>query len=849
MSVTDDVWVPSACNLCYNQCGILVHRVDGVVVKIEGNPDNPMGMGRLCPRGLAGIQLLYDPHRVNYPLKRTNPEKGLGKDPGWQRISWDEALDTISEKLRQIRRNDPRKLLCCLSPVLITPITFGPFYGAFGTRQLFISNGHHCGNAEHILARTLYASTTVNPDLQHCDYVMLFGVQMGFASYYALSTMAQRMGDAHIRGMRVTVADPFLSPAAEKADTWLPLKPGSDGALALAMLNLLLNEYGLYDREYLAGHTDAPYLVAPDGDYLRDPGSGKPMIWDLASGCTRTFDDEELQQPAIEGTHTVNEQPCRPVLELLKERVAPWTPEAAAEATTLPPDLIRRVAREFGEAARIGSTITIDGRELPLRPVAAVYFKGANGHDNAWGTALAIDLLNEVVGANNTPGGLLGCNPVAFGYPETGALKWAPWANEDGLLACDVMAANMLAPWPAEPQSPTLYNLADMIGWPLTTCMTPLVAAERDRWQLGYEPEMLINYGSNLLWSVANSEISEKAFKDCFVVSFNIFLDESAEALSDIVLPDTCYLERLEPMLSFMYRHHFPVGMGEWSCMVRQPIVPPAYERRSASEVMLDLARRVGVEADTNTYMNFLFALKPPYSLDRETSYTMEEIADRVYKCWFGPDRGLAYIREHGVIKWPKQVDEVYWRSGVKARVPLYYPWVPRYAEKVAAIAAEKGIDDLDTSVFVPLPDWRPCQALRPRDGYDLQAIYYRVPWHTFSFTYENPWLDEVSRVEPYSYFISINTQTAKRKGLHDGDLVWVESADAGRIQGRLRLTEGVHPDVIAVANNGGHKAMGMPIARGRGVHFNDLLAFDLQHTDMVSLSIECDARVKVYRA
>ena len=82
----DDAWIPSACGMCYNQCGIRGHRVDGTLIKIEGNPDNPIGRGRLCARGLAGIQLLYDPHRVNYPLRRTNPEKGIGVDPQGEKI-------------------------------------------------------------------------------------------------------------------------------------------------------------------------------------------------------------------------------------------------------------------------------------------------------------------------------------------------------------------------------------------------------------------------------------------------------------------------------------------------------------------------------------------------------------------------------------------------------------------------------------------------------------------------------------------------------------------------------------------------------------------------------------------
>ena len=109
----DDVWIPSVCGMCPDGCGILVHRVDGVVTKIEGNPQSPLGEGRLCARGLAGIQLLYDPYRLNQPLKRGNPEKGIGVDPRWQPISWDEALEAVVERLKQVRAEDPRRLLFC----------------------------------------------------------------------------------------------------------------------------------------------------------------------------------------------------------------------------------------------------------------------------------------------------------------------------------------------------------------------------------------------------------------------------------------------------------------------------------------------------------------------------------------------------------------------------------------------------------------------------------------------------------------------------------------------------------------------------------------------------------------
>src|SRR3989304_5082781 len=107
----DDAWIPSSCALCYGNCSMLAHRVDGTVVKIEGNPESVVGKGRLCAKGVSGIMSHYDPNRLTKPLKRTNPKKGLDQDPGWKEIGWDEALDEIAAVLRRVRAEDPRKLV------------------------------------------------------------------------------------------------------------------------------------------------------------------------------------------------------------------------------------------------------------------------------------------------------------------------------------------------------------------------------------------------------------------------------------------------------------------------------------------------------------------------------------------------------------------------------------------------------------------------------------------------------------------------------------------------------------------------------------------------------------------
>ncbi|MCK4775181.1 MAG: molybdopterin-dependent oxidoreductase, partial [Candidatus Krumholzibacteria bacterium] len=123
--VEEDVWIPTSCGQCYCMCGITARRQNGVITEIAGNPDAPTGRGHICAKGLAAPQLLYDPYRVNYPLKRTNPEKGLDIDPKWERISWDEALETIVKKLQECKELDPRGAFFQATTTQASEIRFG----------------------------------------------------------------------------------------------------------------------------------------------------------------------------------------------------------------------------------------------------------------------------------------------------------------------------------------------------------------------------------------------------------------------------------------------------------------------------------------------------------------------------------------------------------------------------------------------------------------------------------------------------------------------------------------------------------------------------------------------------
>jgi len=142
-------WIPSTCKMCLHSCNLLVHVTEeGIVNKIEGNPTSVSNKGALCPKGNCGIMRLYDPQRVKTPLKRTNPKKGPGEDPGWVPISWDEAFDTVCKELKQTLDDDPRKLLPAINDfqklfLWAWPAAFG------GNANYFTVVGTQCGGAYH----------------------------------------------------------------------------------------------------------------------------------------------------------------------------------------------------------------------------------------------------------------------------------------------------------------------------------------------------------------------------------------------------------------------------------------------------------------------------------------------------------------------------------------------------------------------------------------------------------------------------------------------------------------------------------------------------------------------------
>jgi anaerobic selenocysteine-containing dehydrogenase len=244
-------WIASTCQGCTQWCAIQIFVQEGRAVRVRGNPLSKTNHGYCCPRGHLIPQQVYDPDRVKVPMKRTNPAKGRGVDPRWVPISWDEALDTVAEKMIALRRNDEAHKLVYIRG-RYSPTSTGLLYGTlpriYGTTNYF-SHSAICAEAEKMgpgLTQGFFGYRDY--DLEKTDCLVLWGTDP-LASNRMVPNTIRRFHEIAARGTVIAV-DPRLSNVAAKAHEWLPVKPGTDGALAGAMAHVLLVE-GLWSRAFV----------------------------------------------------------------------------------------------------------------------------------------------------------------------------------------------------------------------------------------------------------------------------------------------------------------------------------------------------------------------------------------------------------------------------------------------------------------------------------------------------------------------------------------------------------------------------------------------------------------------
>ena len=331
---------------CTESCGILAHVKDGVLTKVEP-ADYPDPKYRYaCRKALCSPKLVYHPDRLKYPLKRAG-ERGEGK---WQRISWDEALDTIASRLKDIAaRYGPESVayLCGGFGVPTGARFIGRRFasvtgGTWVTEYGFMTAAQCCADVLNFGKNWSVPYLELHDDPRLC---VLWG---GNSVETFPQRYRQRTRPAREKGAKMVVINPLFNATAAKADEWIPIRPGTDAALALGMINVIMSE-GLCDEAFITDHTVGPFLVRGDnGLFLREENipSGKYIIWDTKTNKPQTYDTPGVA-PALRGSYRVDGMECKPALQLLAELAEQYPLEKTAEITEVAPDVIRRLALDY----------------------------------------------------------------------------------------------------------------------------------------------------------------------------------------------------------------------------------------------------------------------------------------------------------------------------------------------------------------------------------------------------------------------------------------------------------------------------------------------------------------------
>ncbi len=240
--------VPTFCDVCFWKCNAIATVRDGRLWKIEGHPDDPLSRGRLCPRGTGGVGAHFDSDRLAAPLLRT---KGRGREQ-WTAVTWDEALGYVAEKLQKIKAEHGPEALAYFSHGI-----GGSFLRhtlkAYGTPNLAAPSFAQCRGPRDVGFTLTFGEDVGSPertDIAGARCLVLVGSHLGENMH---NSQVQEFADALRAGASLIVVDPRFSVAASKAKHYLPIRPGTDLALLLAWMNVLVTEK-LYDQEYVQAH-------------------------------------------------------------------------------------------------------------------------------------------------------------------------------------------------------------------------------------------------------------------------------------------------------------------------------------------------------------------------------------------------------------------------------------------------------------------------------------------------------------------------------------------------------------------------------------------------------------------
>jgi thiosulfate reductase/polysulfide reductase chain A len=662
LDANGDGYIPTMCEMCVWRCGVLAKVEEGRVVKLEGNPAHLHSRGKLCARGQSGLMNTYDPDRVLTPLIRLG-QRGEGK---FRKASWDEALDYVAKNMLKIKDNYGPEAMVFSSTHNLSQVQFENLLYAFGSPN-YGTQRSLCFNAMITAFLLTYGIEEPSRNYDNVEFILMVGRNM----MEAISTSeTSELSDALSRGAKLVYLDPRFTKTASKATEWIPIRPGTDAAFLLAMINVIVSNE-LADCDFVK-----QYVV----------------------GC----DD-------------------------IVEVMSAYTPQWAETITGVPASTIDRIAREYAAAQK--------------NALAHPGWRTSN-FINSFQTERAIATLNALSGNVLTPGGCLSAD-----LSDEGAGLGVPSQ-------------------PAYPRVSALRLDGALWKYPLVPLKLGVFQELRDAIITGepYQAHGWFISRQNPVQSLPDRSRTLQAFaKMDFIATVDIIMNDTAW-YSDVVLPEASYLERYDPML--------PVGD---KAFLRQPVIEPQGEAKSALWIYKQLGERLGL-GDYFQYTD-------------EEDYINQQLAPLGVS--------LDEVKGRGYAEMPPSEDD--------GEIVFNTP-----SGKIEVYS-----DTLAKAGFSPWPTWEEPPQPKPDEFYLLTG---KVGQHTQFGTQNNQLLHKYEDAPR----LWMHPDPAAARGLKDWDMVQVTSP-VGKVKVLLQVTHAIRPDCVYMTPGYGHQSKGLRTAFGVGGSDSDL--------------------------
>ena len=733
--------IPGYCALCWSSCGCISVVENGRLTKVIPDRTHPTGQA-LCGKGQAAPELVYSKARIKYPLKRTQPKDSL--DPGWVRISWDEALDTTANNLKRMsKEKGPESVAFSITTSAGTAMQDGyPWVErlrqAFGTPNA-IASIENCDFAKDFVYPHTFGVPMPMSDLDNTDCIILWGHNPG-TSWLAHAT---RVAKARARGSKLIVMDPIRVGFAAKADQWLQIRPGTDGALALCLAGILIKE-DLFDTDFVRSWTNGPLLIRDDNqeflsgeDLVKNGDVRSRVAWDLLKQKpviykpqTGTYDRPGLSL-SLEGSYNIKVGKksiiCRPAFQLFAELCSKYTAKRTEEITWISAEKIIATARIIGKA----------------NSICCYAWAGLEQHSNASQTGRAVACLYALTGNFDKKGGNVVFDTI-------------PMASIAGVgLMSDAQNEKSvgLKNHPLGPES--------IFGWITTESFYDAVLLDDP-----YKISGLMSWGGNVLLSHADGKRGEKALASLeFMAHADLFMTPSA-SYADIIFPVNTPWERDALKSNFLVDQK-AVGFVQF----RKKVVESEGESRSDTWIAFQLAKRLGLD---ELFWNG--------DLDKSYQEILKPSGIKLKELRNNP-RGIQIPLKTKYQKYSNLVNNV----------PLGFSTPSKKVELYSDTFMKNGYD--------PLPDFH-----EPSISHISRPDFAKKYPLILTTSKSNHFLGSQSRSlkslrrherEPE---IFMHPETAHIRGLDKGEWAAITTPH-GEAEGKVRLSESIDPRVIKVTH------------------------------------------------